>query len=124
LNNRKNFPADFVWLVEALMKLGEFLKILLQRLNSGLTQPDGGPPSRQAQEVLEGMIRKIEQTQDIELACGEVFDLLDQYAEKAAHGEDAAQLMPLVRQHLGMCPDCREEFEALLKVLQSSPAIS
>ena len=105
------------------MKLSEFLKVLLRRLNSGQAQPDGGSASRQAQEVLKAMLRKIGQTQEIELSCGEVFDLLDQYAESAANGEDAAQLMPLVRQHLEMCPDCREEFEALLKVLQSSPAL-
>ena len=105
------------------MKLSEFLKVLLRRLKSGQAQPDGGSASRQAQEVLKAMLRKIGQTQEIELSCGEVFDLLDQYAESAANGEDAAQLMPLVRQHLEMCPDCREEFEALLKVLQSSPAL-
>lgn len=105
------------------MKLSEFLKVLLHRLKTGRAQPDGGSPSNHAQEVLKGMLRKIEQTQDIELTCGEVFDLLDQYAEAAANGEDAGQLMPLVKQHLDLCPDCREEFEALLKVLQSSPAL-
>jgi hypothetical protein len=105
------------------MKLSEFLEILLRRSKSSQAQPDGGPPSRQAQEVLKAMLRKIGQTQEIELPCGEVFDLLDQYAEMAANGEGTAQLMPLVKQHLEMCPDCREEFEALLKVLQSSPVL-
>jgi hypothetical protein len=105
------------------MKLSEILKVMLRRLKSNRTQPDGRPPSRQAQEELKAMLRKIGQSQEIELTCGEVFDLLDQYAEMAANGEDVIKLMPLVRQHLDMCADCREEFEALLKVLQSSPAL-
>lgn len=102
------------------MKLSEFLKVLLRRLKSNRAQPDGGPP---APAVLKGMLRKIRQTQEVELTCGEVFDLLDQYTEMAANGEDVSQLMPLVKQHLEMCADCREEFEALLKVLQNAPAL-
>jgi hypothetical protein len=105
------------------MKLSEFLKVLLHRLKSNRAQSDGGPPSPQAREVLQIMLRKIGQTQENELTCGEVFDLLDQYAEMAAKAEDVTKLMPLVKQHLEMCADCREEFEALLKVLQSSPAL-
>jgi hypothetical protein len=105
------------------MKLSEFLMVLLRRLKSNQDQPDGKPPSSQRQEALKAMARRIGQTQEVELTCGEVFDLLDQYAEMAANGEDVTKLMPLVRQHLEMCADCQEEFEALLKVLQSSPAL-
>lgn len=105
------------------MKLSEFLKVLLHRLISNQALADGDSPSSQAQEVLKVMLRKIGQTQEKELTCEEVFDLLDQYAEMVANDEDVAQLMPLVKQHLEMCMDCREEFEALLKVLQSSPAL-
>ncbi len=32
------------------------------------------------------------------------------------------QGMPLVQQHLEICPDCREEFEALMRILKASPA--
>ena len=32
-------------------------------------------------------------------------------------GEDPTRLMPYVQQHLDMCPDCREEYEALLEAL-------
>jgi predicted anti-sigma-YlaC factor YlaD len=35
-------------------------------------------------------------------------------------GEDASQFMPLVQKHLNMCPDCREEYEALLKMMETS----
>ncbi len=53
------------------------------------------------------------------LNCDQVFELIDQYAERAARGEDVAHLMPLVAAHLDMCPDCREHYEALERVLQA-----
>lgn len=53
------------------------------------------------------------------LTCDQVFNLIDQYAERAARGEDVAHLMPLVAAHLDMCPDCREHYEALARVLES-----
>lgn len=51
------------------------------------------------------------------LTCEQVFELIDQYAERAARGEDVTHLMPLVAAHLEMCPDCREYYEALERVL-------
>ncbi|MEJ2353134.1 MAG: hypothetical protein P8Y03_25380 [Anaerolineales bacterium] len=105
------------------MKLDELLKRLLRRLKLNRAHTDGGPPSPQPQEVLKAMLHKIARTQEIELTCGEVFELLDQYAEMVANGEDVAEIMPLVKQHLEMCPDCDEEFKALLRVLQNSTAL-
>lgn len=53
------------------------------------------------------------------LTCDQVFELIEQYAERAARGEDVAHLMPLIAAHLDMCPDCREHYEALERVLQA-----
>ena len=53
------------------------------------------------------------------LTCDQVFELIDQYAERAARGEDVAHLVPLVAAHLDMCPDCREHYEALERVLKA-----
>ena len=50
--------------------------------------------------------------------CEEVFAVLDQFAEAVQRGENVLIFMPLVRQHLDVCPACREEYEALLKMLQ------
>jgi hypothetical protein len=55
--------------------------------------------------------------QDAELTCDQVFELLDQYTERAVRGEDVAHLMPLVKAHLDMCPDCRELYEALERLV-------
>lgn len=44
---------------------------------------------------------------------------MDEYVELVRHGEDTSKLMPLVEHHLKMCGDCREEVEALLRMMDS-----
>ncbi len=63
--------------------------------------------------------RQIQMTDEAEYTCGEVHRLLDQFAEAVLRGGDTAGLMPLVQKHLDMCQDCREEFEALLRILRA-----
>ncbi len=53
-----------------------------------------------------------------QISCDEVFAVLDQFAEAVHRGENVLLLMPLVRQHLDVCPACREEYETLLRMLQ------
>ncbi len=67
---------------------------------------------------LKGMLDMVARTQEHELTCDEVHALIDQFAEMKMRGEDPTRLMPLVQQHLDMCPDCREEYEALMLALQ------
>ena len=69
--------------------------------------------------MLTKLIRMVEQTQEEEYSCDDVLQLLDEYAEIVSHGKDPADMMPLIKHHLDMCPDCREEAEALLSVIQS-----
>lgn len=64
------------------------------------------------------MLRMIDNTQEIELSCDEVFELLDVYAEMALRGEDVSESLPFVKHHLEMCPDCREEYEAVMRILE------
>lgn len=56
---------------------------------------------------------------EVMLTCDQVFELIDQYVERAVRGENVAHLLPLVAAHLDMCPDCREHYEALERVLES-----
>ncbi len=60
-----------------------------------------------------------ESASEEELGCDEVFALVDQYAECVARGEDAAALMPLVKEHLQRCAGCQEELEALLRMIKT-----
>ncbi|MGW8225179.1 MAG: hypothetical protein ACWGOY_05575 [Anaerolineales bacterium] len=71
---------------------------------------------------LKKFIQMLENTQEVELSCEEVYQILDQYTELVYRQEDSAELIPLVEHHIEICPDCREEFEALLRILEASPA--
>ena len=78
-------------------------------------------PKPSSSRAMRKMLRMVERTRDDEYSCDQVHELLDQFAEAIARGEDVAKLMPLVQHHLDMCPDCREEFEALLRIVQAVP---
>ena len=66
------------------------------------------------------LLQSLAKTEEHEISCDDVFAVLDQFAEAVMRGENVLLLMPLVRQHLDMCPDCREEYETLLRMLQPS----
>jgi len=97
------------------MKLSEwFAKIFLSKKT---------PPAaaRMSPRGVRAMAHMLQHTHAKELTCDEVHSLLDQFVDLVIQGEDASHLMPLVEQHLDLCTECREEYEALLRVLQASP---
>jgi hypothetical protein len=98
------------------MELKEAIKRLVQRM--GWDKEDD---KMQLPEEFQKLLKMLENTQEVEFSCDDVYHLLDQYSEAVVQGENAEQLMPLVEHHINICPDCREEFEALLRVLQASP---
>jgi hypothetical protein len=71
-------------------------------------------------EVILGFLRILEEAREEEASCEEIYDCLDEYVEEQVHSKDAAQLMPLVREHLDICSECCEEYEALLDVLEKT----
>jgi hypothetical protein len=68
--------------------------------------------------LVEWLIRSLENTQEVDLSCDDVFALIDQYAEAHMRGEDITRLMPLLKQHLDICRECCEEYDALVDVLE------
>jgi uncharacterized protein (UPF0335 family) len=72
-----------------------------------------------AKDKLKKLLDKLSRTQQDEIDCQEVFELIDVYAEAAAQGQDAGAMLPLVRHHLDMCAECLEEYEALLQILKT-----
>ncbi len=71
-------------------------------------------------ELVERLIHSLEDTAEDECTCEDVYAIVDEYAERQFQGEDAARLMPLIKQHLDICHDCCEEYEALLEILEKS----
>lgn len=78
------------------------------------------PAVQPAPDALKAMVAGLAHTQADELSCDEVYALLDVFADAARRGEDVAALMPLVQHHLEMCPDCREEYHALLRSMNAT----
>ncbi len=71
------------------------------------------------QPVLKKIARAVAQTRSEEIGCDACFEEMDRFAEMTLAGKSAAEALPLVREHLERCPDCREEFEALLDALRA-----
>jgi uncharacterized protein (UPF0335 family) len=70
-------------------------------------------------ELLKKLLNNVSRTQEDEIDCQEVYELIDLYAEAAAQGQDAGAMLPLVRHHLEMCAECLEEYQALLAMLSA-----
>ena len=71
-------------------------------------------------EVILGFLRVLEDVPADETSCGRIYSKIDEYVEREVGQRDAATLMPLVREHLDICPECCEEYEALLDVLEKT----
>lgn len=66
------------------------------------------------------LIRDILTAHPGEIGCDECFAQLDTFVELRLAGRPAAEMMPLVQEHLLRCTNCREEYEALMAALQAS----
>lgn len=71
-------------------------------------------------DVVQGFIHELEKIRVEDVSCDEVFKQLDEYVEKEVKDGDAARIMPLLREHLDICSDCCDEYEALLDVLEET----
>ena len=69
------------------------------------------------QETVLGIMRVLETMPTEEMTCDDLYARLDEYVEREVDKKDAAQIMPILREHLDVCPECCEEYEALLEVL-------
>ncbi len=57
--------------------------------------------------------------QDSDMDCETCAAQLDCLVEQVAAGASVHDLWPAVEAHLACCPDCREEYEALLAVIRA-----
>lgn len=70
-------------------------------------------------DKLKHLLRAIMITRPDEIGCDECFEQVDRFVDMTLAVEDAAEVMPLVQDHLERCGNCREEFEALLAALRA-----
>jgi hypothetical protein len=71
-------------------------------------------------EAVLGLLHVLESVQEQGCSCDEVFTRIDEYVEREVDQNDAQDLMPLIREHLDLCPECCEEYEALLDILEKT----
>jgi hypothetical protein len=71
-------------------------------------------------DIFKMLIREIAEVREEEIGCDECFEQVDRFIEMELTGLDAARAMPLVQEHLEICGECREEYEALLTALRAT----
>lgn len=91
------------------------IKDLVNRIRDSL-----GKKQEMPNEVVLGFLHILEAVRVEELDCDKIYAELDEYVERQVDKHDAAQLMPLIREHLDSCSECSEEYEALLKVIEEA----
>jgi predicted anti-sigma-YlaC factor YlaD len=69
-------------------------------------------------KILKKMVRAVQMTGPDEIGCDHCYDQLDRFAEMKLVGKSPEEAMPLVRDHLKRCKDCRQEYEALLEAMK------
>ena len=57
-------------------------------------------------------------TRDVEIGCDDCLDQVATYAEVKLAGLLVPEALRLVEEHLAMCDECGEEFQALADVLR------
>lgn len=102
------------------MDLNSIVSKLRKWLTASRRSTPASPPLGDNGEKMERLLRMIANTDEIELSCDEVYEILDQYVELEIQGEDVAHLFPLVKRHLERCRDCFEEYQALFSILKIS----
>jgi hypothetical protein len=71
-------------------------------------------------DYFKALVREIAEAREVEIGCDECFEQLDRFVEMRLSGMDPAQAMPLVQEHLEICGECCEEFEAFMAALRAT----
>jgi len=83
-------------------------------------KPDNAADPNLNGDILKKLMSALEHTHEGMYNCDETFALLDEYVELIIdNGEEAASLMPYVKRHLELCPDCHGAYEVLHRILES-----
>jgi hypothetical protein len=92
------------------------IKNFIKRIRHKIT-----PNPELTDEVVEKFLKVLEQVRAEEMTCSDMYSRLDEFVEnEVKEPETAEKITPLVREHLDMCPECCEEYEALLTVLENT----
>ncbi len=86
---------------------------LINRIrNRTSTQPE------MSDAVVIKFVNVLENIEHEELSCSDIYSILDEFVENEVRGGDGHKLTPLIREHLDLCSECCDEYEALLAVVE------
>jgi hypothetical protein len=91
------------------------LRAIMRKIKSSFNQHE-----ELSNEAILKLLQVLESVREEGATCDEVYSKIDEYVENEVDRKDAVLLMPLVREHLDMCSDCCEEYEALLDILEKT----
>ncbi|HEX2996946.1 MAG TPA: hypothetical protein VHP14_19140 [Anaerolineales bacterium] len=91
------------------------IRAIIQKIKKSFSRHEEIP-----NETVLGFLQVLENVQEEGCSCDDVFAKIDEYVEREVDKKDAQDLMPIIREHLDLCPDCCEEYEALLDVLEKT----
>lgn len=78
------------------------------------------PQPELTDEVVLKFLNVLEQARAEELSCTDMYARLDEFVENEMKGIDPDQITPLLEEHLDICNECCEEYEALLAVVENT----
>jgi bacterioferritin-associated ferredoxin len=73
-----------------------------------------------SKEEINNLMRLVGLTKDDEIDCGRCLTLVAEFAERELAGRSIPAGLEAVAQHLSICGECREEFEALIQALKAT----
>lgn len=91
------------------------LRAIIKKIRSSFNNREEIP-----NEAVLGFLHVLESVREEECSCDEIYTKIDEYVEREVDKKDAAQLMPLIREHLDLCPECCEEYDALMHILEKT----
>ena len=91
------------------------IQSLLQALKDKLS-----PREPLQDEVVVRFFKLLEQIREEDMSCDDMYRQLDEFVEEEVKSKDAAKIMPLIQEHIDICPECCDEYQALLTVLENT----
>src|SRR5258706_15492631 len=95
--------------------LSMIIKNIIQQIKNSFN-----PEQEIQDEVVLKFVQILDTVREEEMSCDQMFTQLDEFVELEEKSRDAAKRMPLIQDHIDMCPDCCDEYQALLTVLENT----
>lgn len=70
-----------------------------------------------SKEEIDNLLRLVSLTEETEINCEQCLALVAEFAQQQLAGKSIHEGLLTVQQHLDVCSECREEYEALQRTL-------